>query len=212
MREGSIVQSGKYDSLLDSGLDFTALVSAHEASMELVDVETKNEDITSPKVKTQRSFKLGEANGESNSQEKSEHNKGSSKLIKEEERATGKVSLAVYKLYCTESFGWWGVVAMLFFSVAWQASLMSSDYWLAYETSDANAASFSPSLFISVYAIFAAVAFVLVFVRSILVAVMGLKTSQIFFVQILRSILHAPMSFFDTTPSGRILTRVIKDL
>nr|QVT92339.1 ABC transporter [Salvia miltiorrhiza] len=181
MREGSIVQSGKYDRLLDSGLDFTALVSAHEASMELVDVETKNDDIVSPKVKTQRSFKLGDANGDSNSQEKSEHNKGSSKLIKEEERATGK------------------------------GSLMSSDYWLAYETSDANADSFSPSLFISVYAIFAAVAFVLVLVRSIFVAVMGLKTSQIFFVQILRSILHAPMSFFDTTPSGRILTRASTD-
>ncbi|KAG6415306.1 hypothetical protein SASPL_122712 [Salvia splendens] len=211
MREGSIVQSGKYDSLLDSGLDFTALVAAHEASMELVDVETKNEDIASPKVKTQRSFKLGEANGESNSQEKSEHDKGNSKLIKEEERATGKVSLEVYKLYGTESFGWWGVVAMLFFSVAWQGSLMASDYWLAYETSDANADSFSPSLFISVYAIFAAVAFVFVFIRSILVAVMGLKTSQIFFLQILRSILHAPMSFFDTTPSGRILTRASTD-
>ncbi|XP_041989412.1 ABC transporter C family member 14-like [Salvia splendens] len=211
MREGSIVQSGKYDSLLDSGLDFTALVAAHEASMELVDVETKNEDIASPKVKTQKSFKLGEANGESNSQEKSEHDKGNSKLIKEEERATGKVSLEVYKLYGTESFGWCGVVALLFFSVAWQGSMMASDYWLAYETSDANADSFSPSLFISVYAIFAAVAVVFIFIRSILVAVMGLKTSQIFFLQILRSILHAPMSFFDTTPSGRILTRASTD-
>ncbi|KAL1542643.1 ABC transporter C member 14 [Salvia divinorum] len=211
MREGSIVQSGKYGTLLDSGLDFAALVSAHEASMELVDVETKNEDIASPKVKTQRSFKQGEANGESNSEEKSDQNKGNSKLIKEEERATGKVSLAIYKLYCTESFGWWGVAAMLLFSVAWQGSLMSSDYWLAYETSDANADSFSPSLFISVYGIFAVVAFVLVLVRSILAAVMGLRTSQKFFGQILHSILHAPMSFFDTTPSGRILTRASTD-
>ncbi|XP_042034677.1 ABC transporter C family member 4-like [Salvia splendens] len=210
MKDGSIVQSGKYDTLLDSGLEFAALVSAHEASMELVDVETKNEDMASPKVKTQRSFKQGEANGDSNSQEKSEQ-KGDSKLIKEEERATGKVSLAIYKLYCTESFGWWGVAAMLFFSVAWQGSLMTSDYWLAYETSDANADSFNPSLFISVYAILAAVAFVLILVRSILVAVMGLRTSQKFFGQILHSILHAPMSFFDTTPSGRILTRASTD-
>ncbi|KAH6766392.1 multidrug resistance-associated protein 4 [Perilla frutescens var. hirtella] len=211
MREGSIVQSGKYDSLLDSGLDFKALVSAHEASMELVDVETKTESNASPKISTQKSFKLGEEKGESNSEEKSEHNIGSSKLIKEEERATGKVSLAVYKLYCTESFGWWGVVVVLFFSVTWQGSLMMSDYWLAYETSDENATSFSPSLFISVYAILAAVALVLILLRSILVAFMGLKTSQIFFKQILHSILHAPMSFFDTTPSGRILTRASTD-
>lgn len=208
MREGSIVQSGKYNTLMESGLDFKALVSAHEASMELVDVETKNDDSPSPKVavSTQKSFK--QENGGSNSQKNLEQGKGSSKLIKEEERATGQVSLAVYKTYWTESFGWWGVGGVLLFSVLWQGSLMSSDYWLAHETSDANADSFSPSFFISIYAIFAVVAFFLVFLRSILVAFMGLKTSQIFFKQILRSILHAPMSFFDTTPSGRILTRV----
>lgn len=203
-----IVQSGKYDSVLASGMDFKALVSAHDASMELVDVETTTENKTSPKVSPQGSFKLREENGGNSFHERSEHNKGSSKLIKEEERETGKVSLSVYKLYCTESFGWPGVLAVAFFSFAWQGTLMSSDYWLAYETSEKNATSFSPSLFIEVYAIIAVVAFVLVLLRSVLAAYMGLKTSQIFFRQILHSILHAPMSFFDTTPSGRILTRV----
>ncbi|KAI3449493.1 hypothetical protein Pfo_006158 [Paulownia fortunei] len=211
MREGMIVQSGKYNSVLDSGMDFKALVSAHDASMELVDVETTTENKTSPTVSPQRSFKLREENGENNSQERSEPNQGRSKLIKEEERETGKVSLKVYKLYCTESFGWWGVVAVLFFSVAWQGTLMSSDYWLAYETSAKRAMSFNPSLFIEVYAIIAVVSFVLFLLRSILAAIMGLKTSQIFFRQILHSILHAPMSFFDTTPSGRILTRASSD-
>ncbi|KAL7112723.1 hypothetical protein ACP275_04G019900 [Erythranthe tilingii] len=212
MREGSIVQSGKYDTLLDSGLDFKALVSAHEASMELVDVETTTEDKTLLK---QGSFKQGggEENGESNSKERSEPNngKGDSKLVKEEEREKGKVSFEVYKMYCTESFGWTGVAAFLFFSIIWQGTLMSADYWLAYETSEKRASSFRPSRFIGVYGVLAGVALVLVLVRSVLAAVMGLKTSQIFFKQILRSILHAPMSFFDTTPSGRILTRASSD-
>ncbi|CAA0828201.1 ABC transporter C family member 4 [Striga hermonthica] len=209
MRDGMIVQSGKYNSLLESGTDFQALVAAHDASMELVDVETKNEAKT---LTTQKSFKVGEENSESNSHEQSEaNNSGSSKLIKEEERATGKVSLKVYKLYCTESFGWWGVAAVLFLSITWQGTLMSSDYWLAYETSEKRAASFNPSLFIEVYAVLSVVAFVLVLLRSVLTTVMGLKTSQIFFCQILHSILHAPMSFFDTTPSGRILTRASSD-
>ncbi|KAL8548641.1 hypothetical protein ACS0TY_007796 [Phlomoides rotata] len=210
MRDGTIVQSGKYNTILQSGMDFQALVSAHEASMELVDVETTAESESSPKLTTQRSIKLGEENGEMNSP-RTERSKGSSKLIKEEERETGKVSLGVYKLYCTEAFGWWGVAGVLIFSFAWQGTLMSSDYWLAYETSEKRAASFSPSLFINVYAIIALVAFVLVFIRSVLVAIMGLKTAQVFFGQILRSILHAPMSFFDTTPSGRILTRASSD-
>ncbi|KAL6991204.1 ABC transporter C member 14, partial [Sarracenia purpurea var. burkii] len=84
---------------------------------------------------------------------------------------------------------------------------MASDYWLAYETSAKRALSFNPSLFISVYSIIAAVSMVLITIRAIFVTALGLKTAQILFKQILHSILHAPMSFFDTTPSGRILSR-----
>jgi ATP-binding cassette subfamily C (CFTR/MRP) protein 1 len=118
------------------------------------------------------------------------------------------VSLAVYKQYMTEAWGWWGVALVIAVSLAWQGSVMASDYWLAYETSAENAATFQPSLFIHVYAILAAVSVVLVSGRSFLVAFIGLQTANSFFKQILNSILHAPMSFFDTTPSGRILSRV----
>ncbi|KAK4492590.1 hypothetical protein RD792_003408 [Penstemon davidsonii] len=211
MREGMIVQSGKYNSLMELGMDFKALVTAHDASMELVDVETNSENKSSPTLPTQRSFKLGEENGESNSQGQSEPNQGTSKLIKEEEREIGKVGLNVYKLYCTEAYGWLGVILVLFLSLIWQGSLMANDYWLAYETSEKRATSFNPYWFIEIYGIIALVSLVLVLVRTILVAIMGLKTSQIFFKQILHSILHAPMSFFDTTPSGRILTRASSD-
>ncbi|KZV32355.1 ABC transporter C family member 14-like [Dorcoceras hygrometricum] len=212
MREGSIVQSGKYDDILESGLDFKVLVTAHDAAMELVDVETSEDKKTSPKkMSNQKSFRHGEGNGETHTEERSKQNQGSSKLIKDEERETGRVGLHVYKLYCTEYFGWFGVVLVLLLSLVWQGSLMADDYWLAYETSEKRAASFNPSLFIGVYILIAVISFSLVIVRSILVTVMGLKTSQIFFRQILNSILHAPMSFFDTTPSGRVLTRASTD-
>jgi ATP-binding cassette subfamily C (CFTR/MRP) protein 1 len=103
------------------------------------------------------------------------------------------------------------VALVIAVSLAWQGSVMASDYWLAYETSAENAATFQPSLFIHVYAILAAVSVVLVSGRSFLVAFIGLQTANSFFKQILNSILHAPMSFFDTTPSGRILSRASSD-
>ncbi|KAL6978397.1 Multidrug resistance-associated protein 4 [Sarracenia purpurea var. burkii] len=213
MRDGMIVQSGKYNDLLESGLDFKALVAAHETSMELVEVETTMHDENSPELpKVPRaSSDHGEANGEGKSPEQSNTDGGTSKLIKEEEREIGKVSLGVYKQYCTEAFGWWGVVMVLLISLLWQSSLMASDYWLAYETSKERAVSFNPSLFISVYAIIAAISVVLIIMRAFFVTILGLKTAQIFFRQILYSILHAPMSFFDTTPSGRILSRASTD-
>ncbi|CAK8572803.1 unnamed protein product [Lathyrus sativus] len=213
MREGAIVQSGRYNDLLDSGLDFGILVAAHETSMELVEqgAAMPGENSNKPMISKSLSNNSRETNGESNSLDQPNSAKGSSKLVKEEERETGKVSFNIYKLYCTEAFGWIGIFAVLFLSVLWQASMMASDYWLAYETSVKRAEYFNPSLFISVYAIISIVSVLLIVLRSYSVTVFGLKTAQIFFKQILNSILHAPMSFYDTTPSGRILSRASTD-
>ncbi|XP_043708769.1 ABC transporter C family member 14 isoform X2 [Telopea speciosissima] len=213
MRDGRIVQAGRYHEIMESGIDFKALVTAHETSMELVDISANGSgenSLQTPKS-PEASSNQEEPNGVNGSVEQSKSEKGTSKLIKDEERETGQVDLQVYKLYCTEAFGWWGVAAVLLTSLAWQASLMASDYWLANETKEDNASSFRPSLFIDVYVAISAASIVLVLIRSILVAYMGLKTAQSFFKRILHSLLHAPMSFFDTTPSGRILSRASTD-
>ncbi|KAL0660936.1 hypothetical protein Bca4012_097773 [Brassica carinata] len=190
MREGKIVESGRYDELVSSGLDFGELVAAHETSMELVEAGAESSAaatiITSPRPSSPRtsmdSPHLSDLNDEHvKSFLGSQTVEDGSKLIQEEQRETG------------------------------QGSLMASDYWLAYETSAKNAVSFDASVFIRVYVIIALVSIVLVSVRSYYVTHLGLKTAQIFFRQILNSILHAPMSFFDTTPSGRILSRASTD-
>ncbi|XP_027350768.1 ABC transporter C family member 14-like isoform X1 [Abrus precatorius] len=213
MRDGMVVQSGKYDDLLDAEMDFKALVDAHETSMELVEqgVVLPGQNLNKPTKSPEGISIYKGTGGESNSLDQTEPGKNSSKLVKEEERETGKVSLHIYKLYCTEALGWWGVAIALLLSLLWQASLMASDYWLAYETSEEGAKMFNPNLFISIYAIITVVSVILVIARSYCITILGLKTAQSFFTQILRSILHAPMSFFDTTPSGRILSRASTD-
>ncbi|CAL2236948.1 unnamed protein product [Prunus armeniaca] len=213
MRDGMIVQGGKYNELLSSGLHFKELVAARETSMELVEMSPTipSKSSPSPQISPQPSSNHREANGANNSLGQPKSDKGTSKLIKEEEKETGKVSLHVYKVYCTEAYGWWGVVLVLSLSLLWQATLMAGDYWLSYETSADRAVAFKPSVFITVYAIIAAISFLVVSVRAFSVTIVGLSTAQIFFKQILHSILHAPMSFFDTTPSGRILSRASAD-
>ncbi|KAJ8620573.1 hypothetical protein MRB53_029102 [Persea americana] len=211
MRDGIIVQSGKYSELLESGTDFGALVAAHATSMELVDVSSTMPSNSPRQQGTESPRNQGQFDGEKGSLDSPKDKQGTSKLIEDEQRETGNVSWHVYKLYVTEAFGWWGVLLVLAISLAWQLSLMASDYWLAFETSEENAASFNPSLFIRIYSIIAAVSIVLVAVRALFLAFYGLETAQVFFKQILNSLLHAPMSFFDTTPSGRILSRASTD-
>ena len=207
MRDGRIVQSGKYDELLKAGLDFGALVAAHESAMEITEAGDKAGDDSGQSPKLARvPSKEKESTGEKQPQDQSKSDKGSSKLIEDEERETGRVDLQVYKHYFTEAFGWWGVALMLAMSFTWILSFLAGDYWLAIGTSEAYA--IPSSTFIIVYATIAAMACVVVMVRAILFTYWGLKTSQSFFIGMLHSILHAPMSFFDTTPSGRILSRV----
>uniref|UniRef100_A0A0A9GY35 ABC transmembrane type-1 domain-containing protein n=1 Tax=Arundo donax TaxID=35708 RepID=A0A0A9GY35_ARUDO len=45
-------------------------------------------------------------------------------------------------------------------------------------------------------------------VSTLVVTFSGLQSAQAFFNKMFDSILRAPISFFDTTPSGRILSRV----
>ncbi|XP_057539878.1 ABC transporter C family member 14-like [Amaranthus tricolor] len=212
MRDGMVVQSGKYNELLEEGLDFAALVAAYESSMDLVEMsshpteENSEETSKSPLSETKS---LERVKSEKKEHDKSNSEKGKSNLIEEEERETGRVSLDVYKKYSTEAYGWWGVAAVVLVSLSWVASLMGSDYWLAYETSEEH--TFTPVLLISVYAIVGSIACLFVTARALLITFLGLKTAQSFFNQILDSILHAPMSFFDTTPSGRILNRASTD-
>lgn len=210
MRDGKIVQSGRYEELLESGLDFGALVAAHETSMELVEMSTTMPNDNSPQTpKSPHAPAIqGEPNGD-RSVDQSKVEKGDSKLIEEEVRETGQINFEAYKQYWTQSFGWFGVAAMVLVSILSQASTMSSDYWMQYETSPSH--TFYPSLFIGVYWIIVVVSGVIFTMRTFLVSVMGLKTAQSFFNQILHSIVHAPMSFFDTTPTGRILTRASND-
>ncbi|KAK3145251.1 hypothetical protein QOZ80_4AG0326240 [Eleusine coracana subsp. coracana] len=212
MRDGMIVQSGKYVELLEVGSDFAALVAAHDSSMEVVEQSrqlNKSEDsqpAAVTRIPSLRSRSIGKG-------EKvvvaPDIEAATSKIIQEEERESGQVSWRVYKLYMTEAWGWWGVVGMLGFALVWQGSDMASDYWLSYQTS--GSLPFNPSLFLGVYVAIASFSMTLQVIKTLLETVLGLQTAQIFFKNMFDSILHAPMSFFDTTPSGRILSRASSD-
>ncbi|CAA7388821.1 unnamed protein product [Spirodela intermedia] len=202
-----------YRQLLDTGTDFSALVAAHDNSMELVEqsAATAADNDVQPNPTKKSHPEQNHAEAQNGSTDNLKKGKGTAKLIEAEQRETGHIGWRVYKMYATEAWGWWGVFAVVVTSVVWQLSLMASDYWLAFETSGENGVSFNPVVFIQVYAIISVVSVILVTTRTFIVASLGLATAQIFFQQIINSILHAPMSFFDTTPSGRILSRASSD-
>lgn len=133
--------------------------------------------------------------------------KGKAALVDDEQRATGQVSLGVYWLYATKAFKGIHIIVLLILQSCWQGLQIASDYWLAHSTADP--ANFQPVQFITLYSELAFGSGFFVLLRSLLAAFAGLMTAQSFFVSLLSCIMRAPMAFFDTTPSGRILARVL---
>ncbi|VAH25240.1 unnamed protein product [Triticum turgidum subsp. durum] len=206
-KNGAIIQSGIYGDLLDSCSDFLALVAAHHSSMEGSGVQGHTVQNTENSPATGNSKPIKE---NSNTTAIAPSNEaGSSKLIEEEEKESGQVSWHVYKLYITQAWGWWGVLLILAISVLTEGSRMASNYWLSYETSGGTI--FDISMFLGVYASIVSASVVFQFISLLFIAFLGLKSAQAFFGKMFNSILRAPMSFFDTTPSGRILSRVSAD-
>lgn len=216
MRDGKIVQSGKYDDLLREGADFEALVNAHDEALQKVS-SSQNEEASdgitsegsshSPLKYIQKQSSMPK--GVSEIQKvKSETKKDVVKLVEEEQRGVGRVAWVYYKMYGTKASGWSPVIGLLLLQTMWQGMLVCGDYWLALETSDNHRSQFRGGIFMAVYASFAFGSWIAVCGRTALGTSLGLKTAQLFFLTMLRSIFRAPMAFFDTTPTGRIISRV----
>jgi len=157
----------------------------------------------------QRSQTFNEDTHEQNRVENKFDQENFSSLIDEEERAIGRVNMSIYWAYWTKSFQGLHIIVLLFIQTCWQALQILSDFWLAFFTSEGT--SINPRKFISVYSYLAIGSGFFVFMRSLLISVSGLRTAQEFYHNMLDSIFRAPMSFFDTTPTGRILTRSSTD-
>ena len=66
--------------------------------------------------------------------------------------------------------------------------------------------------YLGIYAVFGAAQSVLAICSSFCLAMAGIFASRLIHNRLLVNILRLPMSFFDTTPSGRILNRFSKDI
>ena len=214
MKEGRITQAGKYNDILNSGTDFMELVGAHkEALSSLSAVEEIQDDkgeggensASSSEVKNK------EINQDSKSKD-SDEPKG--QLVQEEEREKGQVGFSVYWKYITTAYGGALVPIILLAQILFQVSQIGSNYWMAWASpvSEDSEPIVKGTTLILVYVALSIGSSLCVLIRGTVLATIGYKTATILFNKMHECIFRAPMSFFDATPSGRILNRVMQDI
>lgn len=206
MHEGKIQQQGTYERLLQESSTFKTLLHAHQEALT---------SVIFPKGVKEQDFELNCAKTKKGpspwaNHESTEEISGiKSLLVQDEERETGHRSLKPYFDYISISGGSLVLAAMMFGQIAFVATNVSSSIWLATEISNPGV---SEVCLIGVYTILSAISGAFVFMRSRLSAELGLKASKSFYERLMSSVFKAPMSFFDSTPTGRILSRASGDL
>ncbi|KAL7217172.1 hypothetical protein ACSBR1_028977 [Camellia fascicularis] len=220
MKDGRITQAGKYNDILNSGSDFMELVGAHKEALSALDstvAESCSEKMTVSEEdgglgSVQKSVQKEEAgHGQNGKPDDTAGPKG--QIVQEEEREKGRVGLSVYWKYITTAYRGALVPFVLLAQILFQVLQIGSNYWMAWATpvSKEVEAPVGGSTLMIVYVTLAIGSAFCVLARSVLLVTAGYKTATTLFNKMHLCIFRAPMSFFDATPSGRILNRASTD-
>eukprot|EP00095_Tigriopus_kingsejongensis_P005628 maker-scaffold335_size202896-snap-gene-1.27 protein:Tk05628 transcript:maker-scaffold335_size202896-snap-gene-1.27-mRNA-1 annotation:"multidrug resistance-associated protein 1 isoform x3" len=140
--------------------------------------------------------------------------KTGTELIVKEVAETGSVGLAVYGYYM-KNIGLFGVISGVAMQLIYQISSLGTNYWLNVWTEGLLGNSSEPQyrdLYLGVYGGLGFCQAVSTMVLSIVLAISTLNASKQMHKTMLTRVMRSPMSFFDTTPLGRIVNRFAKDI
>ncbi|GBG31208.1 ABC transporter, putative [Hondaea fermentalgiana] len=220
---GHIVEQGRYSALVSSGLNFAKLMneynggagddenSDHVRARTNSDRTNEEEDDTNDDgVMDPMERALSSMNGGEN-HEGLQDNKGG-ELMQEEERNAGAVSFAQYRNYIRAGGGLCLFALLILGSLLGQLMNVGNSLWVSIWSEDTSYENRSLTFYLVGYAVVAFLLAIFSYIRSILVFYLALRASRQLHKDLLSSIMHAPMQFFDTTPIGRVLNRFSKDL
>ena len=213
--EGKILEKGTFQEISNNNGEVQRLLIDLKASQnEGKDTNDENENISksdtteNTKGSSLRESLKGSLKGDATKSEE----KDGDHLVTEEERNVGAVSWQVYKKYLYSGGGFWLFFGTYFLYILCAANELWYNAWVAYWTSDTSLTKHSEAFYLGIYGLTSVTLGIFTFFRSMFLARFGVRASKKLHDDVLDSVLRSPMSFFDTTPTGRILSRFSKDL
>jgi ATP-binding cassette subfamily C (CFTR/MRP) protein 1 len=190
MSKGEIIESGSFDELMSQ--ENGELKRMIGENMVVSDVEQVTEHVAT--------------------EVKQEGERVASPLMQEEERESGStITLPLLKSLVSLMGGIPIIVLILFAYIATQTASIMTDFVLAQWTSGKYIVVLGFAGYLALYGGMGIFTSLLTFIRDLSLLGSGMRLSYKIHGLALERVLAAPMSFFDTTPLGRMLSRFSKD-
>ncbi|XP_045104031.1 multidrug resistance-associated protein 1-like isoform X4 [Portunus trituberculatus] len=161
-------------------------------------------------VRRQSSQRISESSVGKETQAPPPKKKGE-KLIEAEKTETGRVQTEVYKYYM-KSIGIPILIWTMCCFVVAQTCIVGSSVWLSIWSEDTSMDSSSTDMYLGVYGALGIGQAIFVFAGAFSMSYGTLNAGARLHYQILHSVMHLPMHFFDTNPVGRMINRFGKDM
>ncbi|KAJ7607493.1 multidrug resistance-associated ABC transporter [Roridomyces roridus] len=191
MDNGVITEEGTYQTLMQESQTFARLMEEHG------NIQQEEDPAADDKMHTVADHKEAPK-------------KPQAALMQKEERVTGAVSAETYAKYLQYAGGIvWAPVILLLLTMA-QGAQVSNNLFLGFWTAR-SIHGFTQGDYMVVYAALGFAQTFFSFLNSFIFALVGLYASLSLFKAALTHVLRSPTSFFDTTPMGRIVSRLVKD-
>ncbi|RPD65442.1 multidrug resistance-associated ABC transporter [Lentinus tigrinus ALCF2SS1-7] len=201
MDEGRIVEQGTYTELMENGQMFARLMEEY-GSLEKQEEElerTTIDDAPKPKAKLQDSKAVVPVPAQQ-----------TQALMQEEERVTGAVSWSVYSKYFRFAGGIMVFPLVLLWVALAQGSQVANTLFLGFWTSS-SIGGFTQGDYMGTYAALGVASGIFSFALSFTVSQLSLTAGLRMYKAAFTAVVRSPISFFDTTPLGRIMSRLSKD-
>ena len=225
LKDGAIVEIGSYHTLLSKKGEFSKFINDQLESHS--DESIQATPVSKRADQTIRQRNRGSSNGEeANGAPRSERKRSiinvqeaqvqlghQNNLISAEAMETSSVKADIYWYYMRSAGLTLGIISVLAY-LSYQVFVVLGNLLLSLWSHDQEAATSNQvrNQYLYVYAILGLSQSILLFIAIILMTWVSLQASMKLHDELLRKILKSPMSFFDTTPLGRIVNRFSKDM
>ncbi|RZC91251.1 hypothetical protein C5167_027311 [Papaver somniferum] len=130
-------------------------------------------------------------------------------LIEQEERETGDTRWKPYLQYLNQNKGFFYFSIAIISQIIFLAFQILQNYWMAANVQNPEV---SKLRLVLTFSLIGCSSMFFTLFRSLATVALGMKASESIFEQLLSSLFHAPTAFYESTPLGRILSRVSSDL